>query len=282
MALSKVNYVDNQTIITAQNLNDIQDEIIQNAELIKKAAPRNLLDNSDFTNPVNQRGLVAYTGSAYTIDRWRFWADEASLTVGDGYIQKNNNRLFQYLESGRIDQNKVYTAALCVDGTTQVYSGSFADGFGSWNDGVWCYFDDETPTFRIEGNIEGEITWTALYEGEYTTETLPTYVPKGYAVELAECQRYYRREKTVCTIGSQYTTGSVFSVVFPKMRINATVNLISASSQGWSNVNVADYSLGWGDADEDSSTQYRNYLREDSSDDCGKTIIVHYEASAEL
>ena len=33
--------------------------------------------------------------------------------------------------------------------------------------------------------------WAALYEGEYTADTLPPYVPKGYAEELAECQRYY-------------------------------------------------------------------------------------------
>jgi hypothetical protein len=31
----------------------------------------------------------------------------------------------------------------------------------------------------------------ALYEGSYTAENLPPYVPKGYAAELLECQRYY-------------------------------------------------------------------------------------------
>ena len=31
MALNKVTYVDNETVIGAQNLNDIQDEIITNA-----------------------------------------------------------------------------------------------------------------------------------------------------------------------------------------------------------------------------------------------------------
>ena len=30
MALEKVNYVDNKTVISAKNLNDIQDEIIAN------------------------------------------------------------------------------------------------------------------------------------------------------------------------------------------------------------------------------------------------------------
>ena len=36
------------------------------------------------------------------------------------------------------------------------------------------------------------IRWAALYEGEYTAETLPEYQPKGYGAELAECQRYYQ------------------------------------------------------------------------------------------
>ena len=35
--------------------------------------------------------------------------------------------------------------------------------------------------------------WAALYEGEYTADTLPVYLPKGYAAELLECQRYYYR-----------------------------------------------------------------------------------------
>ena len=33
--------------------------------------------------------------------------------------------------------------------------------------------------------------WAALYEGEYTAETLPPYIPKGYGAELAECMRYF-------------------------------------------------------------------------------------------
>ena len=37
------------------------------------------------------------------------------------------------------------------------------------------------------------VEWIALYEGEYTAETLPEYQPKGYGAELLECQRYYYR-----------------------------------------------------------------------------------------
>ena len=34
-------------------------------------APHNLLDNSDFTNPINQRGITSQIGGGYGLDRWR-------------------------------------------------------------------------------------------------------------------------------------------------------------------------------------------------------------------
>ena len=36
-----------------------------------------------------------------------------------------------------------------------------------------------------------DVQWAALYEGSYTADTLPPYIPKGYGAELAECQRYF-------------------------------------------------------------------------------------------
>ena len=46
-------------------------------------------------------------------------------------------------------------------------------------------------TVRI--NTGNNIRWAALYEGSYDASTLPAYQPKGYAAELAECQRYFER-----------------------------------------------------------------------------------------
>ena len=190
MALSKVNYVDNQTIITAQNLNDIQNEIIQNTELIKKAAPRNLLDNSDFRNPVNQRGQTQYVGS-YTIDRWTNYGEDA-VTVNNGYISKTGV-LFQYIID--LDVDKTYTGAICTnDGKIAVYTGTLKGGLGDWASKIYCNEgSDGITTFRITSNAT-DVVWAALYEGEYTTETLPEYQPKGYGTELAECQRYLFRQ----------------------------------------------------------------------------------------
>jgi hypothetical protein len=42
----------------------------------------------------------------------------------------------------------------------------------------------------------------ALYEGEYTAETLPAYQPKGYGAELAECKRYYRQIVSVADVSA--------------------------------------------------------------------------------
>lgn len=53
MALSKRTYVDGETVITADNLNDIQDEIIANAGAITgkvDKAPGKGLSSNDFTN----------------------------------------------------------------------------------------------------------------------------------------------------------------------------------------------------------------------------------------
>lgn len=57
------------------------------------------------------------------------------------------------------------------------------------------YKNPETNNFeaRIKVSPGGQVylLWAALYEGEYTVDTLPAYQPKGYAAELLECRRYY-------------------------------------------------------------------------------------------
>lgn len=165
---------------------------------IKKAAPKNLLDNSDFRNPVNQRGQTSYkgisNGNLYTIDRWFLgWQGNTTVTVGDGYIQKNEGKYSQLLEN--IDLNKIYTGALCLaDGTLYVYSGTFSSGFGEWDRTICVRCDSNGSCyFRIEKDMTQPMIWAALYEGEYTVDTLPEYQPKGYAVELLECKRYFEK-----------------------------------------------------------------------------------------
>ena len=50
-----------------------------------------------------------------------------------------------------------------------------------------------TCAVTLDTGREITLKWAVLYEGEYTAETLPPYVPKGYTHELLECQRYYQQ-----------------------------------------------------------------------------------------
>lgn len=152
-----------------------------------RAIHRNLLDNSDFRNPVNQRGQSSYTGSGYTIDRWETW-EANRITIGNGYINTGNDSLWQYLPENAIDDNKKYTAALCTaSGSKYVYSGTASAGLGSFGNTLWFEKSDTKWLFQIEAGMTENIAWAALYEGEYTADTLPEYHPKGYMVEALNC-----------------------------------------------------------------------------------------------
>lgn len=152
---------------------------------VRKAAPRNLLDNSDFRDPVNQRGQASYTDEC-GIDRWRVWNSDM-LTVNSGYITVNGS-VFQYFLPPVV-QNSVHTlAAKKTDGSILLYTKNPHEVYSMADNGLGLGLDGNV-VIRLP---TGSYLWAALYEGEYTAETLPEYQPKGYGAELAECQRYYQ------------------------------------------------------------------------------------------
>lgn len=203
--------------------------------------PRNLLDNSDFRNPVNQRGATSYTGSVYTIDRWKLSAN--TLNVGSGGItlvadgSSSAAVLTQYisgLRDGTYTQasnvnGTIYTRIIqlkgstitTIDGSNAAYTG----GYVSCTVSSSGYF-----SFQIRANATYAISveWAALYEGTYTAETLPPYVPKGYAAELAECRRYAKYiTGALAGIAHGYESGKAYATIFtsgPRMRINPSVD----------------------------------------------------------
>lgn len=189
-------------------------------------APHNYLDNSDFRNPVNQRGKTSYNSGGYCIDRWYSAAWNAAyptvavesggihltggatgantcsfeqaieakglcgktLTVAvkyNSFTQSNQSvaTLFAFCDGARVAVAKVATSSknlllktFTVPENTEritIYIGNSANDGGS-------------------GTYDAVLEWAALYEGEYTVETLPDYKPKGYGVELMECHRYFR------------------------------------------------------------------------------------------
>lgn len=214
----------------------------------------NWLDNSDMTNAVNQRGASSYTGQLYGIDRWRGRAVAQTVSVrsadvtvtatGTSYAgikQKVHGmprlagktvtfaaRLYANVvpELVLFDSSEQSLAVkMGTAGATQTLVLTYAVPADATADSV-------VPTILIRTSASGDymrIVWAALYEGAYTTETLPPYTPKGYAAELAECRRYYQTIPALTHIPGVTNTSVSFGAKYeiPTMRIAPTVSIAS-------------------------------------------------------
>lgn len=215
--------------------------------------PYNLLDNSDFVHPVAQAGVNgAHGATGYAVDRWmrtsgatvsqaadglKIVSDKTSWTAG---IQQRIEakrfadvmtfavrgvfpvacRLFVYIGSGTTNFGTAYFQGDASE-RTLVLKLTKPDGL-TGDEVVNVYISPDTGSTGTAAVVR----WAALYEGEYTAETLPPYVPKGYAAELAECLRYYRKIKGNAQTFAGYATGGVAYAFIPltqAMRIAPTV-----------------------------------------------------------
>ncbi len=59
--------------------------------LIRQAALTNLLNNSDFTHTINQRGVTSTTASAYCLGRWIAYISSISLTTSDSDLTMSSS-----------------------------------------------------------------------------------------------------------------------------------------------------------------------------------------------
>ena len=171
-------------------------------ELLKKAAPQNLLDNSYFLNPVNQRNQQTYAGaSIYCIDRWKIGntAVAGTCTLSNAGITLTPNPggycdFVQLIEGYAARKDRHCTIAY-KDGDGNIYSSPIIMGK---NNGItvgnleFVSLDEMHIMFRTPVDESVTIAWAALYEGEYSAEILPEYRIKEHGMELAECLRYYQ------------------------------------------------------------------------------------------
>lgn len=244
-------------------INDMADKMdAAMATAIAGKAAHNLLDNSLFPElyVVNQRGKTGYSGTGYTIDRWRtnFSGDTVEVTgsgvkntvastTGGWHLHQILNNCAKlagkditaavhaaavtgtlYLLISCRDSSdteiehasKIITPGLCVT-SMQVPSGTEYIRVG-----VYAY----ATSVAVGDNVT--LQWAALYEGAYTINTLPAYQPKGYSAELAECRRYYKRyfaeSSSYAVALSGYFTSSGKDIVVgvpAGMRINPTVTV---------------------------------------------------------
>ena len=210
--------------------------------------PRNLLDNSDFRNPVNQRGVTNVSAIGYCIDRWIFGlSGSGALNVQDGLLAFNASNE-SYCEIVQIQENssalsgKEMTFVVCIAPDNIICLnftyGTNASVLSADGNISLIHHDGDRVYIRIfsTGNNWIGVKWAALYEGTYTAETLPPYVPKGYAAELVECQRYYYRLQNgtnfIFRLRNQHETNNYAAfdicpcITFPvPMRIVPTVSI---------------------------------------------------------
>lgn len=219
-------------------------------EAAQRTPASNILDNSDFSNPVNQRGLTTYSGTGYSIDRWR--GTPCNVSVESGYISisrgsQSYGLLIQYCPA--ITSGKSYTlAAKKTNGEIAVLTFGASEDMGiktkvfdDATHGITARYASTTKMYYVGFSNLGDnpmnIEWIAIYDGEYTKETLPGYYKKGYAAELSECMRYFQRIgfswKTLAAVAPRDSTSVRGGFVLPqKMRMKSPtvfVNLDGAT-----------------------------------------------------
>lgn len=174
-----------------------------------------LLDNTDLINPVNQRGVTSAVSGNYLIDRWIACGVTTSIAMSnDGCTI--SGKLMQRVPASRFKDGTRYTVAIYyADGTKVAAHGVYnASSLGNYQD--YVNNGDSTVVLSTRGSSEylevtintaKKVRGIALYEGAYTADTLPPFVPKRYAEEPLECQRYCLAFETNDTYETVLATG---------------------------------------------------------------------------
>ena len=192
----------------------------------------NILINSNFANPVNQRGYVSGTDimSGYSVDRWRgnlnFLLVENSYTTFRPITGTTANTVFQLIENPAQYVGKKLTMSVkCRTSTPEEQIQLFADGTANGSYSSLGYYVKHlskaneweviTQTFNIPYNYTFsdlkfgtntggtfDVEWMKLEIGDHATP----YVPRLYAEELALCQRYYQKYNRYSSRTTGYRT----------------------------------------------------------------------------
>ena len=213
----------------------------------------NLLDNSDFVHPVAQAGVNgAHGATGYAVDRWNRTSGATVSQAADGLkiVSDKTNwtagiqqrieakrfadvmtfavrgvfpvacRLFVYIGSGTTNFGTAYFQGDAAE-RTLVLKLTKPDGL-TGDEVVNVYISPDTGSTGTAAVVR----WAALYEGEYTAETLPPYMPKGYAAELAECLRYYRKIKADNETFAGYAARGVAYAFIPLQTMRIKPSLV--------------------------------------------------------
>lgn len=197
-----------------QNLTQYVDKQVEAAnsymeEYVNSLRTQNLLDNSDFRNPINQREKTEYSGGGYTIDRWCFANSAGVLTINDGYVSLSSGVGYwkQIVEMTPAELGTYTMSLLTNEGELYVTRGTPNHAAGVFlADGSYFYYETTSGglvavNIRIAASSTLNIKAIKLERG--TNQTLARKDSDGSWVladpppnrqqELAKCQRYFIR-----------------------------------------------------------------------------------------
>ena len=222
----------------------------------------NLLINSDFRDPINQRGQTEYTGVGYTIDRWRSTNARGIITVHDGYVRlatngTNTSFIRQYHE--RPFTGEVFTLSILAKGVGKHYINlgvySTDDGYSAYYFNVtdkWAVFsytlkiDPARPlpfdTFLISNRNDPSDAYIDILAAKLELGPRQTLAhkdadgnwvlndpPPDKQQELAKCQRYQIQFPYICDTSAITISSNSIYAVFP---LPCTMRTIQASYIG--------------------------------------------------
>lgn len=200
-----VKYDNKNSGLTALTAQDAIDEV--NVNLNHRPVNNNILINSNFANPVNQRGVTAEswsTNGGYGLDRWIPHVSQiVSIDGGVKFkpLYASGGGIYQNIDLKSLPATPISISA-CINGV--VYSANNTVNANLKTDEFFT-IDDVilvvgTKNFDIHKFIyvgvygtntskEYNVEWVKAEFGSVATP----YVPRLYAEELQLCKRYYRR-----------------------------------------------------------------------------------------
>lgn len=233
-------------------------------------APENLLDNSYFERVINQKGQLSYAGLwNKAFDRWIVSCAEGVAVWVNSNGNANDNidlpnkvgdqagQILQVIPNKARFLGKQITLALktkggglrCATGTIAEFApdGQNASRTHAYftDSDLWLeVYDvsDDTGLYVRIGNQSDyfiALAWAALYEGIYTSNTLPLYLPHQYNSELFVCQRYFSQYDGITVCWPDSTNAARVWIPVTGLRsvptiTSAAINWIMWSNNGYS------------------------------------------------
>lgn len=171
----------------------------------------NLLDNTNFFNPINQRNRTSYSNTdaapKYSIDRWQVLGGtfdvQTRTYTSNSTLGIYGNQFRQYIPLENVSIGDTITVSSVINDTRQIFTTTIPQYGDSVNNApflletTWGGFKmitreaEHAALLTMVVNVSQSITvdWIKMELGNFATP----YVPKGYGAELAECLRYFQR-----------------------------------------------------------------------------------------